>query len=228
MDLLSALWIAFLAGVYAPLGSPCVIPLYPGFLAFLAGQERKGTGESGSLSVTGLGVIVSLGVMTSMLIFGVVFTTVVQVSLSRFLSLVSPAAFLILAAFSILLILDADMGRYTGGISLPRSGKPPINAFLLGLFFGIVILPCNAVAVIALLAIGTTLSGFLENLGAFLAFGTGMTLPLLAFASLSDLKSQRILLWLSSHQRVIHLLAGGVMLSISLYYLFSVFFPPGA
>jgi len=60
-----------------------------------------------------------------------------------------------------------------------------MDAFLLGPFFGIIILPCNAAAVVALLAIGTTHSGFLANLGSFFAFGMGMSLPLLAFAALS-------------------------------------------
>jgi len=120
-----------------------------------------------------------------MLAVGVIFTAVVQVSLSRFLSVLSPLAFLVLAAFSVMLILDIDLGSYVGGISTPRSGRPVLDAFLLGLFFGVIVLPCNAAAPVALLAIGTTVAGFLESLGSFLAFGIGMSLPLLAFAALT-------------------------------------------
>jgi cytochrome c-type biogenesis protein len=220
VEILSAWWMAFLAGLYAPLGSPCVIPLYPGFLSFLAG--RKGERERSTLT---LGMIVVAGVILSMLVFGIIFVAVVQVSLSRFLSFLSPLAFLVLAAFSIMLILDIDLSRWTGSISQPRSGRPVVDAFLLGLFFGVIILPCNAAAVVALLAIGTTATGFLANLGSFFAFGLGMSLPLLAFAAVSGTRSLEILAWFSRHRRGIHVVAGVVMLGVSLYYLLFVFSP---
>jgi len=220
VEILTAWWMAFLAGLYAPLGSPCVIPLYPGFLSFLAG--RKGERERSTLT---LGMIVVAGVILSMLVFGIIFVAVVQVSLSRFLSFLSPIAFLVLAAFSIVLILDIDLSRWTGSISQPRSGRPFVDAFLLGLFFGVIILPCNAAAVVALLAIGTTTTGFLANLGSFFAFGLGMSLPLLAFAAVSRTRSREILAWFSRHRRAIHAVAGVVMLGVSLYYLLFVFSP---
>ena len=213
---------AFLAGIYAPVGSPCVIPLFPGFLAFLAG---KSGGIDRTHSMFSLGLVVAASVIVSMLAFGVIFVALVQVSLARFLSVISPVAFLVLAAFSVILILDLDLSRLTGGVALPRSGKPVLDAFLLGLFFGIIILPCNAVAVVALLAIGTTTTGLLANLGSFLSFGIGMSLPLLVFAGISEARSREILAWLSRHRRIINTAAGVVMLGVSLYYLLVVFFP---
>lgn len=213
---------AFLAGVYAPVGSPCVIPLFPGFLAFLAGG---GGGSGRKYSLFSLGMVVAAGVLISMLAFGVLFVTLVQISLARFLSIISPVAFLVLAVFSIILILDLDLSRLTGGVSLPRTGKPLLDAFLLGLFFGIIILPCNAVAVVALIAIGTTTTGLFANLGSFLSFGIGMSLPLLVFAGISEARNREILAWLSRHRRIINIVAGVVMLAVSLYYLLVVFFP---
>jgi|TARA_Y100000310_G_C20598816_1_gene771917 hypothetical protein len=35
MGALLNIWISFLAGLFAPLGAVCVLPLYPGFLAYL-------------------------------------------------------------------------------------------------------------------------------------------------------------------------------------------------
>ena len=209
-----------MAGLYAPVGSPCIIPLYPGFLSFLAGKHDNT--DRGHSMLT-LGLVVVSGVILSMLVFGIIFLTVVQVSLARFLSLVSPVAFLILAVFSVILILDIDLFRWAGGISLPRSGRPIVDAFFLGLFFGVIILPCNAAAVVALLAIGTTTQGLLAGLGSFLSFGIGMSLPLLAFAGLSQARSREILAWLSLHRRIIHVIAGAIMLGVSLYYLLFVF-----
>lgn len=213
---------AFLAGLYAPLGSPCVIPLFPGFLSFLTGS---GGGSDRRHSMLIFGGVIAAGVILSMLAFGIIFVTLVRVSLARFLSIISPIAFLVLAVFSIILILDIDLSRWAGGASLPRSGRPVLDAFLLGLFFGVIILPCNAVAVVALIAIGTTTTGLFANLGSFLSFGIGMSLPLLVFAGISEARNREILAWLSRHRRIINIVAGVVMLAVSLYYLLVVFFP---
>ena len=41
INFLSNLWISFLAGLFAPIGAVCVLPLYPGFLSYLAGQVSQ-------------------------------------------------------------------------------------------------------------------------------------------------------------------------------------------
>ncbi|HEX7431827.1 MAG TPA: cytochrome c biogenesis protein CcdA, partial [Candidatus Limnocylindrales bacterium] len=48
--------------------SPCVLPLYPGFLAYLSGQAGAETGRLRYF----LGVFVLAGVLTAMLILGAV------------------------------------------------------------------------------------------------------------------------------------------------------------
>lgn len=62
MDYPALLWLSFIAGIYAPLGSPCVIILYPGYLAFLAGTD-----EENRASPFLLGLTVACGVLISLL-----------------------------------------------------------------------------------------------------------------------------------------------------------------
>lgn len=214
---------AFLAGLYAPLGSPCILPLYPGFLAFLAGKQKK---FSRRFSFVSLGLLVVAGILVSLVAAGLIITFILQVPLAGFVSVVSSLAFLVLAVFSLLLILDIDVSRLVGGVSLPRSENPSVDAFIFGLFFGVIILPCNAVAVVALLAIGTTVTGFLVNIGSFLSFGMGMSLPLLVFAGLSESQSSRAITWFSQNRRMINVVTGAFMLALSLYYFLFVLFPP--
>ena len=38
---LSDLTVAFIAGLLSPLGAACILPLYPGYLSFLAGQAGE-------------------------------------------------------------------------------------------------------------------------------------------------------------------------------------------
>lgn len=220
MEPLAALWMAFLAGVYAPLGSPCIIPLYPGYLSFLAGRKDRKPVRGGALT---LGFLVCTGVIVSMLLFGVIYITLIRVSLAEFLGIVSRIAFLILAIFSIGLILDLDLSRYIPAAKLPAGKNPFTDSLLLGMFFGVIILPCNAAAVVVLLALGTAVEGIAVNLATFLSFGAGMSLPLLVLSALSLSKSQEILGFLAKHRRVIHFTAGMLMLAVALYYLIVVF-----
>ncbi|MBP7120900.1 MAG: hypothetical protein KBA49_06665, partial [Methanolinea sp.] len=83
MEIVAAWWMAFLAGLYAPLGSPCVIPLFPGFLSFLTGSgSGSGSGNDRRHSMLTFGMVVAAGVILSMLAFGILFVTLVNVSLA--------------------------------------------------------------------------------------------------------------------------------------------------
>jgi cytochrome c biogenesis protein CcdA len=136
-----------------------------------------------------------------------------------------PAAFIILFFFSLLLIFDSKFGNISVPNPVPRLDNPFAAAFFLGLTFGIIILPCNAAAVIVLLALAATATGLFEGLGAFLLFGLGITLPLLVLAGLSQVASRPVLGFLTRHQRGIRLISGIIMLMISVWYLTLLFIP---
>ena len=76
MDFTPETWaISFLAGLYTPLGAMCVLPLYPGYLAFLAGRTKSGTN-----STLTLGLAVTAGVLLAMFSFGLLFVWILKVS----------------------------------------------------------------------------------------------------------------------------------------------------
>jgi cytochrome c-type biogenesis protein len=96
------LWISFLAGLFAPLGAVCVLPLYPGFLSYLAGQvNAQGTESENKKQIIMFGVIITLGVIVSMFVFGLIFTFFLQGSLTKAIGIISPIAFGILAVISL-------------------------------------------------------------------------------------------------------------------------------
>jgi cytochrome c biogenesis protein CcdA len=136
-----------------------------------------------------------------------------------------PAAFIILLFFSLLLIFDINFGKISLANPVPRLDNPFAAAFFLGLTFGVIILPCNAAAVIILLALAATATGLFEGLGAFLSFGLGITLPLLVLAGLSQVASRQVLGFLNRHQRVIRFMSGIIMLVLSVWYLALLFLP---
>ena len=97
------------------------------------------------------------------------------------------------------------------------------NFFVFGLFFGAVVLPCNPASLAVLFAVSTSTSGFLINLINFILFGVGMAAPLIIFAYVSSATSGKVIGYLSEHKRGMNLIAGLIMLVISLYYLLFVF-----
>jgi cytochrome c-type biogenesis protein len=76
MDITPETWaISFLAGLYTPLGAMCVLPLYPGYLAFLAGRTKTGGGRTLTL-----GLAVTAGVLLAMFSFGLLFVAILKMS----------------------------------------------------------------------------------------------------------------------------------------------------
>tara|TARA_Y100000310_G_C20393633_1_gene674012 strand:+ start:35 stop:712 length:678 start_codon:yes stop_codon:yes gene_type:complete len=220
INILTNLWISFLAGLFAPIAAVCVLPLYPGFLAYLASQISK---KENKKKIITLGLIVTLGVITSMFLFGLIFTKFLQASLTKAIGIISPIAFGILALVSVLLIFNIDFSKIFPKFNAPILKNPYFTSFVFGFFFGAIVLPCNPASLIVLFAISTSTISFIANLLNFLLFGIGMALPLLIFSIISATKSNVIIGFLTKHKRSINLIAGIIMLGISLYYLIFVF-----
>lgn len=222
ISVLSNLGVSFLAGLFAPIAAVCVLPLYPGFLAYLSNQISKSDKNSKKL-IMFLGLLTTFGVISSMVIFGLIFTKIFQASLTNAIGIISPIAFSILALVSIFLFFDVNFGRFFPKIDAPILKSPYTSSFLFGFFFGIIVLPCNPASLIILFALSTTTAGFILNFLNFIVFGVGMAAPLLIFAILTTAKSQSIIGFLTTHKRAINRIAGILMLGISLYYIIFVF-----
>ncbi|MCF7872049.1 hypothetical protein K9L97_03360 [Candidatus Woesearchaeota archaeon] len=212
MSFIISLWSSFLLGLLAPITATCILPLYPGFIAFLTNES---TAKKNSLK---LGLFVSIGLLTFMLSLGFIFTTIFQVSLTNVIQIISPIAFIILALFSILLIFNINIFKIKQ-LKVPTSKKPNVAALLYGLFFGAIIIPCNPgiLAVFFTRAISTT--GFLGNMLNFLFFAIGMALPLLILSVATQKFSKQIIGFLTKNSKLVNIIAGIIMLLISMYYL---------
>jgi cytochrome c-type biogenesis protein len=220
-EFLSSLFASFVLGLLTPLTAACVLPLYPGFLAYLSNQL---SGREDKKTLALFGFIITGGVILFMFLLGLLFTTVLQVSLTNVIGVVSPMAFAILFVISLLLIFNADIGKFLPKAKTPSGIKNPwINSFSFGFFFGAIVVPCNPAFIAVLFTRTISTIGFIENLASFVFFGLGMGAPLLAFSLISTTKSSAIIGYLTEHKRAINLAAGLIMLVISMYYLVCVF-----
>ena len=231
MGLLGILWEAFLLGLATPLGAVCVLPIYPGFLVYLSSQVSGG--RTGRKTIFLFGLIITTGVILFMFLMGLVFTTLLEVSLTSIVQIVSPIAFGILLVISLILIVtgirslvtgvDIDIWRYLPKGRAPMTKNPWVSAFLYGFFFGAIVVPCNPGFIAILFARAVSTVDFVQNIFRFLSFGFGVGFPLLVLAGISSTATDTIMNFLTKHGKWVNLIAGIIMLGISLYYLIFVF-----
>jgi cytochrome c-type biogenesis protein len=169
------------------------------------------------------GLLITLGVIIFMFLLGLIFTTIFQASLTKVVGIISPIAFGILFIISLLLIFDFDFSKYIPRPRTPTSKRPVLNALLYGFFFGAIVIPCNPGFIGAFFARAFLVDSFVGSMLNFVAFGFGLGFPLLLFSLISANYSSKIISWLTARKRWINLIAGVLMLIISIYYLVFVF-----
>jgi|APHM01.1.fsa_nt_gi Cytochrome c biogenesis protein len=211
---------SFVLGLATPLTALCVIPLYPGFISYLSRQLDTDTDQRTYLL---FGLLVAAGVVSFMLVLGVVFSTLLQQSLTSVIEVVSPVAFSLLGLMGVAMMLDLDFERYIPSKETPEFENPLVNAYAFGFFFGAIIIPCNPAFVATFFARAFLFETPVTSLLNFSSFGFGIGFPLIAFSVLSQTKSQQVIGFLQRHSSVIHRGSGAVMTAISLYYLINVF-----
>ncbi|WP_050459193.1 cytochrome c biogenesis protein CcdA [Haloferax gibbonsii] len=263
-DLAPRLFELFLLGVGTPLTAACALPLYPGFLAYLARQSSRASAESpspaggvadgrgsrgrgdgngvegedrdrdrdrdrdgdedGGLPIAVLGGLVTAGAVSFMLVVGVVFSFLLELSLTAVVEVVSPAAFGVLFVVSLALLFDAKVFARLPTVEPPETRHPALSAFAYGFFFGAIVLPCNPGFIALFFArVPVLFDTAAESLLGFLAFGLGIGAPLLVFALVSERYSRRATRWFARHTTAINRVTGAVMLVVSAYYLLVVF-----
>jgi cytochrome c-type biogenesis protein len=211
---------SFTLGLLTPLTALCVLPLYPGFISYLANRIKKETTRKTLLL---LGLLMVAGVISFMLLLGLLFTTILQASLTKIVGIISPIAFGMLIIVSLLLIFNFELNKFFPQIKTPKTKNPLFGSYVMGFFFGAIVLPCNPALIAAFFARAFLITNPVTNVLNFLFFGIGMGAPLLVLSLISTAASQQVIGFLTKHKRIINLSTGIIMLVISVYYLIFVF-----
>ena len=192
--------------------SPCVLPLYPGFLAYLSGQAES-TQKGGRYF---LGVFVLLGVLTMMLALGGIIA-LLSVSVGQALSFVIPIADAILILLGILLLLNINPFKALPQIQSPLLKRPFANAFVYGLLYGPIALPCSGPLVVGIFALSLTAAEALSKLNIFFWFGMGFGIPLLLLSLLSGAAQRWITRQFAMRARLINAIGGILLVGVGIY-----------
>ncbi len=209
---------SFGLGIAATL-NPCVLPLFPGFLAFLASQAGAGGNRRFQLSA---GALVLAGVLVFMSVVGLI-TASFQLSISSLIGTISPIAFVILIVIGVLLVFDVDLARLMPRFNSPTLNNPYFGAFVFGLFYGPIVIPCSGPLVFGVFAYSVALGGFWATYAVFLSFGLGFGIPLIIISLLSQARGKALIRGLMKHHTIINRVAGVLLISIAVYELVVAF-----
>jgi cytochrome c-type biogenesis protein len=193
--------------------SPCVLPLYPGYLAYISSGQEGMQNKSGRYL---LGFFVLAGVLLTMLVLGGIIA-LLSISVGRALSVVIPLADLLIIILGVLLLLDKNPFKRLPQIQVPVLNHPFMNAFIYGVLYGPIALPCAGPLVVSIFALSLTTSQMLAQLGIFFWFGIGFGLPLLLLSFLSGAAASWITRAFARKARLINLISGILLVGIGIY-----------
>jgi cytochrome c-type biogenesis protein len=192
--------------------SPCVLPLYPGFLAYISGQADLEQNNAKYF----LGLFVLAGVLTMMLALGGLIA-ILAIPTGSILAYLIPLADLLIFALGILLLLDVNPFKTLPQIQIPALQNPLLNAFVYGLLYGPIALPCSGPLVVGIFALSFTAVEALSKIWIFLWFGLGFGTPLLALSLLSGALQKRLITLFARHQRFVNIVGGLLLIGVAVF-----------
>ncbi|HEX2884351.1 MAG TPA: cytochrome c biogenesis protein CcdA [Candidatus Limnocylindria bacterium] len=209
------LLIALSAGIGATI-TPCVLPLYPGFLAYVtapAAVTANGV-VAARPSPAAAAVLVWLGVVVGMVAIGAVLA-LLSVSLGSVLRVLLPAIDLLLIALGVLLLLGRNpFARIPQPSAVVPGAGPLAGSFLYGLLFAPMALPCSGPFLIGIFVASLTIGDAARQLLFFGAFGVGFGLPLLVLGLLGHVRARDLARAMVRRERALQLILGVALVAV--------------
>jgi cytochrome c-type biogenesis protein len=192
--------------------SPCILPLYPGFLAYLNAQSELGLGRQRYF----LGLFVLAGVLTMMLALGGLIA-LLAVSIGSVLAYIIPLANLLIFILGILLLINRNPFKTLPQIQLPALRRPFSKAYAYGLLYGPIAIPCCGPLIVSIFALSFTVGEAFSQLWVFLWFGLGLGVPLLILSLLSGALQRQLTTLFARHSRIVNFIGGLLLVGVAVY-----------
>ena len=206
-------WVqAFILGNGAILTNVCMLPLYPGLIAFLAGNA----GNARTMHATKwLGLLVLAGVLSMMLLVGWVLFFFQQ-SFGAILPWLLPVIYVLVLAFGLLMLTGRNPFNRLSTTQIPVLRNPFAAAYVYGLLLGPMTLPCAGPLVVSafLLGAGST-SALVDSLTYFLFFGMGFGWPLVLLPLVAQPVQRRFTGWMTRNYTLLTRASGVLLVLIA-------------
>ncbi len=205
--------------------TPCILPLYPAFLAYLTGATSvaaSGPGAAvaspGRLSAMAAAGLVWAGVVLGMVAIGALLAAL-TLSLGSVIRFLLPAADVLLILLGILLIAGRNPFARLPQISpraLGRAG-PASGALLYGLLFAPIALPCSGPFLVGIFVFSLSIADAAQQLAFFGFFGIGFGLPLFVLGALGQVRGAQLARALVRWERPLQLVIGVLLVVVGLW-----------
>jgi len=213
---------AFILGNGAILTNVCLLPLYPGLIAFLAGNAQQKRPTS---ATKWLGLLVLAGVLTLMLALGAMLYGLQQ-SFSTILPVLLPVIYAVVIALGGLMLFGYNPFNRLATAQTPVLQNPYLGAFTYGLLLGPMTLPCAGPLVISAFLLGAGSVAHLANsLLYFLAFGIGFGWPLVLLPLLASPFQRHFSQWMTANYKLLTRFSGALLVAIGCFGIFAEVLP---
>ena len=211
---MSELWGGFLLGNASILTNVCLLPLYPGLIAFLAGNASNDEGRS----ATGwLGLVVLAGVLTMMTLVGFLLFAL-QTSFGAVLPWLLPLVYAVIILLGIVMLSGYNPFNRLTTTQAPVFKNPYATAYSYGLMLGPMTLPCTGPIILSAFLLGAGNTAELANgLAYFLAFGLGFGWPLVILPLFAMPLQRRATGWLTQNYKTLTRVSGLLLLGIGVF-----------
>ena len=213
---MEALIVAYGAGLAAA-ASPCLLPLYPAFLAYLTGASGAEAGTGKARRISGfLGLAVLAGLITSMLIIGLI-VVALSAPIGQLLGFAIPAIDALLIALGVMLLAGINPFMKVPSVRVPGASGPTSQAYIYGMFLGPIALPCAGPFLIVTLAISVGAAETIGTMLTFVVFALGFGLPLVLLSVLARARQDTVVRFLAKHHRKIEIVSGVLLIGAGIW-----------
>ncbi len=214
-------------GAASILTNVCLLPLYPGMIAFLAGNADN---ERARRAMAWLGILVLVGVLTLMLVLGIFFY-LIRREMSVIFPVLLPLIYITVIVLGVLMLSGRNPFERLTMMQAPILRNPYAMAYVYGLLLAPMTLPCaGPVLTTGLVIAANNASALAEQFVYFLGFGLGFGFPMVLLPLLALPLQRRFVSFLTQHHTMVSRVAGLLLVAIGLFGLYEIlpnYFPAG-
>ncbi len=212
--MLAELWTGFLLGSGAILTNACMLPLYPGLIAFMASNADN---ERTRRASKWLGALVLLGVLSMMLLIGLALH-LLQQPFGGLLTTLLPMIYLVVIGLGLLMLFGRSPFARLAQLQSPVFSSPYLTAYVYGLLFAPMTLPCTGPVVTAAFLRGAAGADALTGeILYFLAFGLGFGWPLVLLPLVALPVQRQLVRRLARNHQALTRISGLLLIGIGIF-----------
>lgn len=205
---------AFILGNSAILTNVCILPLYPGLIAFLAGNAAN---EQAQRATKWLGLLVLAGVLTLMTLVGGLLY-LLQQSFSAILPVLLPIIYGVVIVLGVLMLLGRNPFASLTTAQAPVLRNPYVSAYVYGLLLGPMTLPCAGPLIVSAFLLGAgSVAALADSLAYFFAFGLGFGWPLVLLPFIALPLQKQFTRWMTQRYDLLTRISGVLLVAIGLF-----------